>query len=241
MPFEKLRPEVMDEGAGARVRRLFPAPGRPWRDPFVLFDEFFVPPGGGFPDHPHRGFEAITYVLDGAMHHRDNLGNDGVVGPGGVQRFTAGSGIVHSEMPAGKEVAHGVQLWVNLKKSDKNVGATYQQVVPDHIPDSKIDGCRVRTVVGPGSPVQVNTPMLYLDVELAPGSNHGAQLPDDHRGVVYVISGEVRVAETGVRAGEALAVGPGVVEVTTGPGGRYLLVTGKPSGEPVLMRGPYVD
>lgn len=241
MSVEKLRPQEMDEGAGARVRRLFPVAGRPYRDPFVLFDEFFVPPGGGFPDHPHRGFEAITYVLDGAMHHRDNLGNDGIVGEGGVQRFTAGRGIVHSEMPAGKEVAHGVQLWVNLTKSSKNIEANYQQVASTQIPESKVNGCRVRTVVGPGSPVQVKTPMLYLDVELAPGSSHSARLPDGQEGMVYVVSGEVQTEGASAKAGEALSVGPGEVHVATGPGGRYLLVSGKPYGEPVQLRGPYVD
>jgi hypothetical protein len=241
MPFEKLKPEEMDEGAGARVRRLFPAAKRPYRDPFVLFDEFFVPPGGGFPNHPHRGFEAITYVLDGAMHHRDNLGNDSVVGAGGVLRFVAGSGIVHSEMPEGQDVAHGIQLWVNLARAQKQTAASYQQVAPQEIPESKTDGCRVRTVVGPGSPVETKTQMVYLDIELAPGSKYSAHIPSGQNGLVYVVDGEVQAGETSASEGQALAIGEGDVEIGTGPGGRYLLVAGKPYNEPVQFRGPYID
>ena len=241
MPFEKLNPEEMDEGAGARVRRLFPAAQRPYRDPFVLFDEFFVPPGGGFPNHPHRGFEAITYVLGGAMHHRDNLGNDSVVGAGGVLRFVAGSGIVHSEMPEGQDTAHGIQLWDNLAQAQKKTAASYQQVAPQEIPERKTDGCRVRTVIGPGSPVQTKTPMLYLDIELAPGSHYSTHIPEGQSGLVYVVDGEVQAGGTSASEGQALAVSAGELEIGTGPGGRYLLVAGQPYGEPVQFRGPYID
>src|SRR5690606_33471961 len=113
-------------------------------DPFVLFDEFEIQPGTGFPDHPHRGFEVITYVLEGAMHHRDNKGNDSVVSAGGVQHFSAGSGIVHSEMPEGNTTTRGIQLWVNLPRSDKAMAPMYEPIGPHQIPETKFNGYRVR-------------------------------------------------------------------------------------------------
>lgn len=241
MPTQRFRPEEMDEGAGARVRRLFPVAARHYVDPFVLFDEFFVAPQAGFPDHPHRGFEAITYLLEGNMHHRDNLGNDGVVGPGGAQRFTAGRGIVHSEMPEGGGTTHGIQIWVNLPKSQKDIEAGYQQVGDSEVPETKLDGFRVRTVVGPGSPLRTRTPMLYLDIELAPGGSHRVHVPAGFKGIAYVLSGEVRFGDGTARAGEAIPIESGEVDAETGPGGRYLLIAGRPHNEPVYQHGPYVD
>jgi redox-sensitive bicupin YhaK (pirin superfamily) len=241
MPYSKLVAQEQAEGAGARVRRLFPIPGQNYQDPFVLMDEFFVEPGAGFPDHPHRGFEVITYVLDGAMHHRDSMGNDGVVGPGGVQRITAGRGITHSEMPEGAALAHGIQLWINLAKAEKGVDAAYQQVAPPDLPEEKFDGYRARVVVGPGSPVRLHTPVSYLDVEVAPGTSRREQVPAGHNGLIYVVNGELSADGTFARAGEALACGAGEVRIATGPGGRYLFLAGKPHGEPVLYHGTFVD
>lgn len=241
MPYSKLKPQSVSEGAGARIRRLFPIPERGNLDPFVLFDEFEIRPGTGFPEHPHRGFEVITYVLEGAMHHRDDKGNDSVVGAGGVQHFSAGRGIVHSEMPEGDSTTRGIQLWVNLPRSDKGMEPMYEPISAQQIPETKFDGYRVRTVVGPGSPLSLHTPLMYLDVELAPGSEHTARVPQGFTGVLYVLRGELLSGDTSAREGEAMVIGEGDVHVTTGPGARYLVIAGKPIGEPIRQHGPYVD
>jgi redox-sensitive bicupin YhaK (pirin superfamily) len=241
MPYSKLRPQSVSEGAGARIRRLFPSPQRENIDPFVLFDEFEIAAGTGFPDHPHRGFEVITYVLAGAMHHRDDHGNDSVVSAGGVQHFSAGRGIVHSEMPEGDTTTRGIQLWVNLPRSDKGTEPAYQPIAATQIPETKFDGYRVRTVAGPGSPLSAHTPLVYLDIELAPGSEHTAQVPAGFTGVLYVLEGEVQSNDTAAQEGEAMAIGEGNVHVSTGPGARYLVIAGRPIGEPIHQHGPYVD
>lgn len=241
MQEKKLRPEEIAEGAGAKVRRLFPASGTDNLDPFVLFDEFFVSPDAGFPDHPHRGFEAITYLLQGAMHHRDNLGNDGVVRPGGALRFSAGNGIVHSEMPESSETTHGIQLWVNLAGSDKKMPADYQQLDPNDIPETKVDGYRVREIAGPRSRLKVHTPLLYQDIELAPGATYAEVIPKEYAGFAYVVEGKLTVGQTTINTGEAAPVGNGEVCFETGPGARFLLVAGRPHGEPIIMHGSFVD
>ncbi len=241
MPYAKLTPQSVSEGAGARIRRLFPGPERDHLDPFVLFDEFMIQPGTGFPDHPHRGFEVVTYVLEGAMHHRDDQGNDSVVSAGGLQHFSAGSGIVHSEMPTGDGTTRGIQLWLNLPRSDKGTAPAYAPINAAEIPETKLDGYRVRTVAGPGSPLSAHTPLLYLDIELAPGSEHAARVPPGFTGVLYVLRGELVSDGTPAQAGEAMLIGEGDVHVTTGPGTRYLVIAGKPLGEPIHQHGPYVD
>lgn len=128
MSIELYQVKEVAEGDGVDVKRLFPVPGRMNFDPFVLWDHFDILPGKGFPDHPHRGFEAITYMFSGGMNHQDNLGNASFVESGGAQRFTAGSGIVHSEMPAETGRSNGIQLWINLPKRLKTLPASYQQV-----------------------------------------------------------------------------------------------------------------
>ena len=131
---------TVPEGDGVMVKRLMPRQGLMNFDPFVLMDHFDIE-GGGFPDHPHRGFEAITYMLDGGMQHVDNLGNKSVVYAGGLQRFTAGKGLVHSEMPQGR--AQGIQLWINLPKRLKQMQPSYQQVDAEDIPSDSNDGVRL--------------------------------------------------------------------------------------------------
>jgi hypothetical protein len=232
---------AMAEGAGARVKRLFPVRDRHHHDPFVLFDEFFVAPGAGFPPHPHRGFEAITYIFAGAFRHEDNLGNATTVGAGGAQRFTAGRGLVHSEMPQGEGEAHGIQLWINLARSDKGIDPTYQQVDAEDIPERRIGGATVRIVVGAGSPVTVRTPARYEDVRLPAGATYGARLMPEWTRLLYVTDGAVDAGGTPVRAGQALIDLPAETTLTAVEDARLVLVAGRPHNEPILLRGSFVD
>ena len=145
----------MSEGDGVDVNRLFPVRSdRMNFDPFVLWDNFNIGAGHGFPTHPHRGFEAITYMFTGSIEHKDNLGNHSTVTAGGAQRFTAGRGIEHSEMPASDGMSNGIQLWINLAKNLKSIEPDYQQVDKENIPVKKIDGGQISIIVGDDSPVK---------------------------------------------------------------------------------------
>jgi len=234
----------MEEGAGARVRRLMPVAGLMNFDPFVLWDHFNVGEGTGFPDHPHRGFEAITYLFEGGMVHDDNLGNHSVVTRGGAQRFTAGSGIVHSEMPADGGGAVGIQLWVNLPRSLKGVDPDYQPVVAEAIPETSIAGGVVRTIVGSGSPLQLLSRVHYLDVTLERGASYHHTLPDGFRGLIYPLAGEVSSGGESVSAvlAEALLV-DGVAELVVDAkcDCHFMFCFGRPHNEPIRQHGPYVD
>lgn len=231
-----------EEGAGARVRRVFPTSHLRHLDPFVLLDEFYVTPPAAFPDHTHRGFEAVTYMLDGAFHHRDNMGNDRVILAGGVQRFTAGKGLVHAELPGTSDLNHGLQLWVNLLRRLKGIEPDYQQVEPSAIPERKAKGMQIRTVVGEGSPVRLHTPMRYLDVALESGATFEDEIPPKWNTLVYVLEGEPRLNGLKLISGEAAVLEPGskVTVATEGPT-RFELITGKPHGEPIHQYGPFVD
>lgn len=233
--------QAMSEGAGARVKRLFPVRHRHHHDPFVLFDEFFVAPGAGFPAHPHRGFEAITYIFAGAFRHEDNLGNATTVGAGGAQRFTAGRGLVHSEMPQGDGEAHGIQLWINLARSDKDIDPTYQQADAEDIPERRMGGAIVRTVVGAGSPVTVRTPARYEDVRLPAGATYPVRLMPEWTRMLYVTEGSVDAGGTAVRAGQALIDLPAEALLTGIDDARLVLLAARPHHEPILLRGSFVD
>ena len=144
---------VVPEGDGVDVKRLFPLQGFMNFDPFVLWDHFNIGPGRGFPDHPHRGFEAITYMFDGGMNHKDNLGNESFVTAGGAQRFTAGAGMVHSEMPAEAGESNGIQLWINLPQRLKKIEPGYQQVDAAEFPIVELEAGQVKILVGENSPL----------------------------------------------------------------------------------------
>ncbi len=232
----------LEEGDGARVRRLCPVAGLHYIDPFVLLDEFFIGPAGGFPDHPHRGFEAITYLFAGAVRHRDNLGTDAVIHAGSVLVFNAGRGIIHSEEPAGDTTAHGIQLWVNLAKMQKDLPATVQQVSPDQLPSQKLPYGEVCTIIGPGSPIHLHTPTTYQDVQLLHEGEFHATVPDHHVGLIYAVSGHPEVLGEELSAGEALVLAAGsVVTVYAAKACRFLYIDGLPHGEPIHQQGSYVD
>jgi len=229
------------EGAGAEVWRLFPLPGRRMNlDPFMLFDHFHLAPDTGFPTHPHRGFEAITWLLEGGIRHQDSLGNDSTMTTGGAQRFTAGRGIEHSEMPVGR--TEGIQLWINLPKSLKDLPPDYQAVAPAMLPEQKLAAGRRRIIVGEGSPLELQTPVRYEDVQLQAGGVQAVAVPAGWQGLIYVLEGELRVDDQELaRHQAALFASPGRLALRSEAGARHVLVMGLPHREPVRQYGPYVD
>jgi redox-sensitive bicupin YhaK (pirin superfamily) len=242
------------DGAGVRLNRIMGQPGLPDLDPFLLLDEFRSDKGSdyvaGFPDHPHRGFETVTYMLAGRMRHGDHMGNVGLLRPGSVQWMTAGRGIVHSEMPEQEDgLLWGFQLWVNLPAKDKMTAPRYQDIDPEKIPMvTGKDGVGNRVVAGKvgevEGPVQgVATEPLYLDIMMPGGVAYGVRVPPAHTGFVYVFEGEARIGETTLARGDlgVLSTGDDLVElVATDEGARLILVAGKPLKEPVAKYGPFV-
>ena len=230
---------TVPEGDGVTVKRLMPAAGLRNFDPFVLWDHFDIA-GGGFPDHPHRGFEAITYLFDGGMKHADNLGNRGIVHAGGAQRLTAGRGIVHSEFPGGR--AHGIQLWINLPQRLKSLEPDYQQVEMDQLQQTDIDGVMIRTIVGSGGAIDLHTPVEYLEIRMPPGSSITQQISPGFRGFVYIVASEVTVKDQPLKAGQAAFVeGEPELTVNTSNAARLMWCFGRPHHEPIMQHGPFVD
>lgn len=230
------------EGDGVTVRRLMPVHGLLNADPFVLWDHFAIGNGAGFPDHPHRGFEAITYIFSGGMRHADNLGNSSMVTTGGAQRFTAGRGLVHSEMPAPGETTAGIQLWINLPQRLKAIAPAYQQVDAAEFPEQAIEGGTIRTLVGKDSPLILHTPVEYLDIRLAAGSELERAIPTDFRGFLYIVEGAVTIDEKSATTGQAILVeNIASLGLSASQATRLMWCFGKPHGEPIRQHGPYVD
>ncbi len=230
-----------EEGAGVHVRRLFPTAQLKHIDPFVLLDEFFLDPSVGFPAHPHRGFEAVTYMLEGSFRHEDNLGNATEVAAGGVQRFTAGKGLVHSEMPGNAPMNHGFQLWVNLPHALKQTGPDYQQVEPDLLPESVESGVRVRRVVGESSPVKLHTPVSYEIISLEQGQLP-VVCPEGRRGFLYLYRGGLRLDGVALAPSEGVLLEAGErLQAQADSPCSFILVTGRPHGEAILLHGSFVD
>ena len=251
-----LRGMPTSDGAGVRLTRVIGTSSLPDLDPFLMLDEFGTGRAedyiAGFPSHPHRGFETVTYMLDGRMRHKDNHGNEGLLTPGSVQWMTAGRGLVHSEMPEQESGRmRGFQLWVNLPARDKMTAPRYQEFAPDQIPQvTPTEGVTVKVIAGQlgevqGPIVQPATDPLYLDIALAAGSHWAYPLPEGHSVFAYVFEGEVMlgdVADAGPVAQQELAVlGGGRLEMSAGNrGARLILVAGRPLREPVARHGPFV-
>ncbi|QCO67411.2 pirin family protein [Luteimonas yindakuii] len=252
----RLRGMPTSDGAGVRLTRVIGSPQLPDLDPFLLLDEFGTDRPedyiAGFPEHPHRGFETVTYMLDGRMRHRDNKGHEGLLVPGGVQWMTAGSGLVHSEMPeqeAGR--MRGFQLWVNLPAKDKMAAPRYQEFGPERIPVvHPAEGIEVKVIAGQvgdvtGPIAQPATDPLYLDVLLDTGREWTHLLPDGHNAFVYVYEGALRVGEgedARLLAAQELAVlgGGDVLRMHADAATRAIVVAGRPLREPVARHGPFV-
>jgi len=239
-----IKPAIeMSEGDGVDVNRLFPVSSKMMNyDPFVLWDNFNIGAGHGFPTHPHRGFEAITYMFSGSIEHKDNLGNQSTVTSGGAQRFTAGRGLEHSEMPDAEGMSNGIQLWINLAKRLKTIEPDYQQVDKENIPEIKTEGATVRVIVGDESPVKLNTPVRYLDVNLNDGAKLEEKVPQAFRGFIYLLSGKLNVNTELVNKKEAFFFEEiNVLNIEAQADSHFMLCMGQPHGEPIRQYGPFVD
>ncbi|MFZ5635280.1 MAG: pirin family protein [Pseudomonadota bacterium] len=257
-----VRGETTSDGAGVKLRRVIGGMALPDLDPFLLLDEFGTDRAedyiGGFPDHPHRGFETVTYMLDGRMRHRDNHGNEGLLVPGAVQWMTAGRGLVHSEMPEQQEGRmRGFQLWVNLPAALKMTAPGYQEFAPDRMPVAHpAPGVAIKVIAGEivdadgglvrGPIEQPATAPLYLDIALDPGAIWELDLPSGHNAFAYAYEGAATVGEgDAARRLETQTLG------VLGGGARLrlqadersarlILVAGRPLREPVARYGPFV-
>jgi redox-sensitive bicupin YhaK (pirin superfamily) len=251
----KVRGQPTSDGAGVRMTRVIGSQALESFDPFLLLDEFRSDDPNdyiaGFPDHPHRGFETVTYMLAGRMRHGDNQGNSGLLGPGSVQWMTAGRGIVHSEFPEQQEgLMWGFQLWVNLPRTDKMTAPRYQDIPAEQIPEVALGaGARARVLVGTlggvAGPVgDVATEPVYFDLHLEPNASHALPVPEAHNVFAYVYVGDAKIgaAATQIQRGElALLTQGGVLPVTAGAAGaRLIVVGGRPLNEPVARYGPFV-
>ena len=233
----------MSEGDGVDVNRLFPVKqDRMNFDPFVLWDNFNIGAGHGFPTHPHRGFEAITYMFSGSIEHKDNLGNQSTVTSGGAQRFTAGRGIEHSEMPDSKGMSNGIQLWINLAKVKKTIEPSYQQVDKENIPVKKIEGGSVSIIVGDGSPVKLETDIRYLDINLNSSAHLIESIPENFRGFIYLLTGHLAINDEKIIEHEAYFFEDiDELDIRALSDSHFMLCMGKPHGEPIHQHGPFVD
>ncbi|MGB8984179.1 MAG: pirin family protein [Anaerolineales bacterium] len=249
-----IEPQTAIEGAGVRLRRSIAPRVSNEFDPFLLFDHFafndpLEGPLRGFPMHPHRGIETVTYMLAGSTHHRDSLGNSGLIGPGDVQWMTSGRGILHEEMPRrGPEgTIYGFQLWVNLPSHLKMSEPRYQEVSAAAIPTYEKDGVRVRVVAGQvegiaGPITEIAAAPLYLDVQIAPDQEWVQPLPDEHTALAYVFEGEGVFADQTIESVKLVKFGEGDhirVKTENNPV-RFMLMAGAPFREPIVPYGPFV-
>ena len=243
------------DGAGVKLTRVLTQNLQHRLDPFLMLDNFHSDDPGdylaGFPDHPHRGFETVTYMIAGRMRHRDSSGNSGLLQNGGVQWMTAGRGIIHSEMPEQENgVMEGFQLWLNLPAKRKMIPAWYRDISKAEIPEYvTAEGVTVRVIAGSsngvaGAMTREETEPLYLDIDLPADSLFSTALPADHNAFIYVYRGEIMVGSTQLseRRMGILTNAPqadGVVLIASGPA-KAILVAGKPLGEPIVQHGPFV-
>jgi redox-sensitive bicupin YhaK (pirin superfamily) len=229
------------EGEGAMVKRVFPTRQLMYFDPFPLLDEFNIEPPAGFPEHPHGGFEAVTYMLQGGFHHTDNLGNDSIVMAGGAQRFTAGKTIIHSELPGTKGLNRGLQLWIRLPTKLRSLEPTYQQVDPKEIPEQKVNGHLVRTIIGENSPVTLQNEVIYLDLTLQSKQRFTVEIRRDFNALIYVLEGTIKLGNTMVSKSVAGLLAKGdSIELSAAEPARLVVIGGKPHGEEVVLRGSFV-
>ena len=250
--------QATTDGAGVDLVRVIGQPALMDLDPFLLLDAFRSDDPNdyiaGFPPHPHRGFETVTYLLNGRMRHQDNTGNEGVIEPGGIQWMTAGSGIVHSEMPEQQDgLLEGFQLWINLPGAHKMDRPAYQEHDATNIPTETREGATLKVISGvtsQGTTGPVSQPLtdpVYLDVTLQPDTGFNENLAADHNAFVYVINGQLVLEDTngdqidlGCDQLAVLSKGDTVALRSGDQASRFLLVAGKPLNEPVARGGPFV-
>ena len=247
--------QATSDGAGVKLTRVLTQPLQRRLDPFLMLDAFGSDQPGdyiaGFPDHPHRGFETITYMIAGRMRHRDSAGNEGLLSNGGVQWMTAGRGVIHSELPEQEEgVMEGFQLWLNLAQADKMQPPAYRDIPSAQIPEWQGDGATVRVIAGhshgvAGAVQRPQTEPLYLDIHLAPGAAFEQALPPGHNAFVYVYRGalDIQGSAVPVQRLAILAQDPQADGVQLQAGAeatRALLIAGAPLNEPIAQHGPFV-
>ncbi|KAL8617108.1 hypothetical protein ACOMHN_014278 [Nucella lapillus] len=241
-----------DEGMGARVRRTIGRPELRNLDPFLMLDEFRVAAPAGFPDHPHRGFETVTYMLSGSTRHEDFCGHKGIINAGDLQWMTAGRGIVHCEMPHGNGLSHGLQLWVNLSHRDKMIEPSYQELLAKDIPQATHEGVTVKVIAGEAfgvkSKVYTRTPTTYLDFKMEKSSHLTQPIPDGWNCFVYVLRGR---AFFGPEGNEVLGEAHHVLTLKQDGHSlqvfnkdqepcHFVLMAGQPLNEKVSQHGPFV-
>jgi hypothetical protein len=248
---------LSSDGAGVKLRRSLGASQALRHDPFLMLDEFGTDNPddyiGGFPPHPHRGFETVTYMLDGHMQHKDHMGNTGDLGPGGVQWMTAGRGVIHSEMPQQAEGRmRGFQLWINLPAKEKMKPAAYRDIPAAEIPTAALEnGGEAKVIAGileqgaarTAGPIQgLSTEPLYFDLRLPPLGDFEAPVPLGHNAFLYVYEGQAAIGDQPLpnRAAGLLTDGDRVQVRAGESGARLLLLAGKPLNEPVAQYGPFV-
>ena len=244
--------QALSEGAGVNVRRTLGTRVLRNCDPFLMLDHFssdnpddYI---AGFPDHPHRGFITLTYMLEGHMLHQDSMGNRGDLRSGGIQWMKAASGVIHSEMPQQTGGAmRGFQLWINLPGREKMSDPVYQEFAADHIPVVEDGADRVKVISGEyrgrvGPIDDPNTRLQYLDVALQPDAGFTHLVGAELQVMLYIYEGDVRISATGVGVHHLVVLGDGdALQVTAGEhGARMIVVAGRPLGEPIAQYGPFV-
>jgi redox-sensitive bicupin YhaK (pirin superfamily) len=249
-----IEPQLVIEGAGVLLKRSVSPRASNEYDPFLLFDHFafnnpLEGPSRGFPTHPHRGIETVTYMLEGSVNHRDSLGNAGKIGSGDVQWMTSGRGILHEEMPRRSENGniYGFQLWVNLPAAQKMSQPRYQEVSAGEIPVVEKDGATVRLVAGEfngtrGPVTEIAAAPLYMDVKLAPASKFILPIPSGHTVLAYVFEGAGEFGDQVVESVSMVVFNDDgdQIEVKSETGMQFMLIAGAPFKEPIFPYGPFV-
>ncbi len=249
-----IEPQYVIEGAGVLLRRSIAPRASNEFDPFLLFDHFafndpIEGPIRGFPMHPHRGIETVTYMLEGSTQHRDSLGNAGTIGPGDVQWMTSGRGILHEEMPRRGPSGniYGFQLWVNLPSRLKMTEPRYQEVSADTIPAYEEAGIKIRVVAGQAGEVkgpvtEIAASPVYFDVQMQPGRSWALPVDAGHTALAYVFEGKGTFSGQGIKAVHLVKFSEGDrIEVSTDDSAvRFMLMAGKPFKEPIVPYGPFV-
>ena len=232
--------EMVQHGTGVTSNRAFPTSAyQAHLDPFVLFERFYIEPDVGFPTHPHRGFEIVSYMLEGGMEHEDSLGVANTAYENDVMRITTGRGIRHSEFPADGRACNGLQLWVNLPQDAKAADPDYADATAADLPTETHGDATVTTVVGDGSPVDLHTPMEYLDVGI--DGEWAWRLPDGWSGFLYGVAGDGTVDDAPFADGDVLPVTDSrTVTLESHESLRVVAVAGRPHGEPITQNGPFV-
>ena len=241
------------DGAGVKLKRSMGIPELDFIDPFLMFDEFgsenkddYI---AGFPAHPHRGIETVTYMLAGRFKHEDSTGSKGEMGPGSVQWMTAAGGIIHSEMPIMKEgKLHGFQLWVNMPAKLKMSKPSYQNIEPKNIPEVRDQEKKIKIIAGKfqnkTGPAKGFVDPIYLDIELKKGKNFIYTVPSSHNAFIYLVAGEIKIgneAHGKLKNSTLINIKNGnKLQISAVEKSKFLVIAGKPINEPIARGGPFV-